>query len=204
MGELSAGGYRATGRPFYNHLIGVASLTAMESRDIKLISAAMLHSVYELGRFPGWLLPPGRNRRRRILTARAGADIEEIVYAFHAVNWRQMLYLKDLSGLSDKEKSLLLLKLADILEDLLEEKGPVGTRKIALWPLHKMDNPLDHLIRLSNEIGAEKFASIFASVGNQKPVKIIEKSAERTYFYTPLNSVLPYALKAQLKQLFRR
>lgn len=204
MGELLAGGYRATGRPFYCHMIGVASLTAMESRDIKLISAAILHSIYELGRFPCWPLPPTLSSRRQMVTARVGADIEKLVYSFYSADWRQKLDPHNLPDIPDPEKDLLLLKIADILEDLLEDNSPIATGKIVFWPLHKLDDPIDHLIQVSNGIGAKKLASLFARFGRLKPAKIIKKSTEKSYFHTPLNSVLPYAFKTQLKRLRRR
>jgi hypothetical protein len=204
MAELVAGGYRATGRPFYNHMIGVASLTALDSRDINLISAALLHSIYELGRFPGWPFPPNLQRRRKLVVARVGVDVEGLVDGFHRADWRQYLAPQDLSAISDRERSLLLLKLADILEDLFEEMGPVSTGKVTLWPFHKLDTPLDHLCRLSSGIGAENLAALFMRAGQLGTSKIIRKSTSRTYYHTPLNSVLPHALKAQLKRLRRR
>lgn len=199
MAELVAGGYRATGRPFYNHLIGVASLIALETRDVKLLSAALLHSSYEFGRFPGWLLPPRLSKRRKFIARQVGEEIEGIVHFYHTASWREILDPQKLPGLSEPEKSLVLLKLADMLEDFIEEKGPISTRKNAFWQLTKMDDPVDYLIRVSTGIGAEKIAAGFKEVSTRSPQVIVERNRDRTYFLTSMKTVFPYYIRAALR-----
>lgn len=200
MAELVAGGYRATGRPFYNHLIGVASLTALETQDVKLISAALLHSSYEFGRFPGWLLPPMLNKRRKIVARYVGEETEQIVHSYYMADWRALLDPQKLPALSETERNLILLKLADMLEDFMEERGPIATHKNALWPFIKMDDPAAYIIGISTGIGAEKIASGFREVSTRSPQRIIERNRDRTYFHTPLRSVLPYFIKSTLQR----
>ncbi len=204
MGELSAGGYRATGRPFYNHLIGVASITAMETRDVDLISAALLHSSYEFGRFSGWLFPPRLKTRREIVANRVGSHIETIIYRYHTADWRHYLDTEKTPLLSADEKNILLLKLSDMLEDFIEEKGPIGTQKNALWPLPKTDNSVDQIIRISDGIGAEKISTAFKELSAQPARVMIERATSKTFFYAPLRSVIPYHIKSALRRLRQR
>lgn len=203
MGELTAGGYRATGRPFYNHLIGVASITAMETHEIDLIIAALLHSIYELGRFPGWLLPPRLKARRELVANRIGNLTETIIYRYHTADWQYYLNAENIPSLSPEEKNILLLKLADMLEDFIEETGPIATQKDALWPLSKLDDPISHIIRISDGINTENITSYFKYTARQPADKLIERTASMTYFHAPMRLILPYRIKAALRRLRR-
>src|SRR5262249_52556405 len=52
--RLFAGQYRATGKPFVAHLVGVASIVARLGERQAVVVAALLHAAYDQGAFPGW------------------------------------------------------------------------------------------------------------------------------------------------------
>ncbi|MCF8467524.1 MAG: hypothetical protein K9G33_09000 [Sneathiella sp.] len=196
MGELAAGGYRATGRPFYNHLIGAASIIARETSDISLICAELLHSSYDFGRFARWIFPPTFAQKRKVIARRAGPEVERYIYLYHEANWPQVLSPENIEEYSPEKKSVILMRVADMLEDFIEDKGPIRANKISLWPLNDIANPVELLARVSEKIGARWIAEQYRQLSQKPARKILQRSNSITYFITPWKFKIPAFLRS--------
>src|SRR5262249_37947301 len=106
--RLFAGQYRATGKPFVAHLVGVASILARLDRRGPLIVAALLHPAYDQGIFPGWRRAVTEAKRAAV-RAVAGDEAEHLVFRYHHHD--------------QADGDVVLLGLANDLEDLVDLAG---------------------------------------------------------------------------------
>ena len=114
--ELFAGLFRACGRPFLAHLVGTASILAEIGAAESTVVAGLLHAAYEQGDFgfTRW-----RNRRGRV-KAVVGTAVEEVIQRYNALKWTKRTIfelLERLDRLSDLDNAVLLMRLANELED---------------------------------------------------------------------------------------
>lgn len=133
---LFAGRLRSTGNTFLAHLVGTASITSSLGGDADLVLAALLHAAYAVGDFGDGvrgLDPAHRARVRAVIGERA----EDLVRAYQQQPWQAA----DIAALLDRidtldadERSLLLLRLANELEDHLDRGMAMsGARRQALY-----------------------------------------------------------------------
>jgi hypothetical protein len=117
--RLFAGQYRANGKPFVAHLVGVASILAAQDRPVETIVAGLLHSVYSFGEF-GDGTRGASPRKRRQVRAAVGDVAEQLAAHYASASW-ELSALEDLerrtARLSPLESGALEIKLADVLED---------------------------------------------------------------------------------------
>lgn len=120
--RLFTGRFRGSGKTFLAHLIGTASIVVGEGAPVPVIAAGLLHAAYQQGDF-GCAWRRCRGRRRDELVGVIGAQAEELVVAYTAMAWngRSVAQLAGHSGaLTAKERHVLLLRLANELEDQLD------------------------------------------------------------------------------------
>ncbi len=135
---LTAGYVRPNHKPFIAHLVGTASIVAAHVsfdhvpdpksearpiRNVDLVSAALLHSVYLIGNFGD-----GRRKhnesRRRIVREQIGTGAEQIVQLFSTISWRMGHFMEMCRGyalLSCTQRAAVAVKLADIHEEYLDQ-----------------------------------------------------------------------------------
>jgi len=116
--------YRSQGSAFINHLVRSASIVMAHGGSIPTVLAAMFHSAYMLDCFT-------RSRRRgykpddrAILAGTIGPDAEEIAWEYARLKWgkREAVeeHMKNLNTYSPVIKSVLVVRLANELEDFLD------------------------------------------------------------------------------------
>ena len=116
------GFYRGQGVPFICHLVRTASLVMREGMPLHVIQAALLHSVYMLGQFEDGLCGTSESHRSFIQKA-VGADAEALIFAYTDA-WKEPGVLRGFwerrESLSAQEKNLLVMRIANEMEDCLD------------------------------------------------------------------------------------
>lgn len=119
---LFSGQFRGSGKTFIAHLIGTASILASLRSAPAVISAGLLHAAYDSGDF-------GDGRRglspakRDYVRAAVGAEVEEYLARYAELKWdRQAVrsIYDRLDSLSSLEKEVVLMRLANEVEDYLD------------------------------------------------------------------------------------
>jgi (p)ppGpp synthase/HD superfamily hydrolase len=117
-----AGHYRACGKPFVCHLVGTASIIASLESDPELISAALLHSVYE----PFFQFGNNRGSARLtpdVIRDAVGENVERYVAAYRDTPWTVTsipALAKDAPSAGTHHSKVLLLRLTNELDDHLD------------------------------------------------------------------------------------
>jgi hypothetical protein len=119
--------YRAGGQPFTCHMVRTGSILLAEGKPLPLVEAALIHAVYDAHRYEHSTRPwPGSKVRRR--RREVGSDVEEIVWAFHKLDWERIgapeIQLRTLPRASLEHRAVLALCVANDLENHMD---------LALW-----------------------------------------------------------------------
>lgn len=130
--QVVAGHFQASEKPLLAHLVGVASILAAHGAHATIVSAGLLHSVYQHGDFGDGGSGIIETRRRTVRRA-VGAASEQLVAAYAVVEWNVQCLANLLArgrNLAPVEEAIALIKLADLLEksahvELVEGPGDV-------------------------------------------------------------------------------
>lgn len=125
LGEtLMDGLYRKTATPFLCHGIRTASIVMRESDSIDIVVAAMLHAVYFLHYFEGSSRRGPRASDKVDLRAQIGEHAEKLIELYPDFPWGSeditKQHIEKVNGYSATSKALLLMLLANELEDHLD------------------------------------------------------------------------------------
>jgi len=131
--RLLDGLYRAHGVPFLCHAVRTASIVMAESRSIDAVLAAMLHAVYFLHYFDRSCRRGPRRSDRVFLRERIGVAAERLVDRYAGFPWGTpdivRGYLEAIDEQSDDARELILMKLANELDDHLDAAPAFVTRE---------------------------------------------------------------------------
>lgn len=120
--HLFTGRFRGSGKTFIAHLVGTASILASLRASITVVTAGMLHAAYAHGDFGAGgrrMSSAKRNELRRVI----GQQAEEYIAQYTAQSWNEQTIFSTydrLDALSPFEQSVLLIHLANELEDHLD------------------------------------------------------------------------------------
>ena len=120
--ELFAGRFRPSGKPFLCHLVGTASILAALKVPSALVAAALLHAAYTQGNFAAADCGMSEAKRRRV-RAVVGDEVEKLVASYGKLVWSEKTVpeiCETLDRMSNKDRDMLLLRLANELEDHLD------------------------------------------------------------------------------------
>jgi nucleoside-diphosphate-sugar epimerase len=116
--------YRAGGQPFICHAVRTASIVLAERQPLPVVKAALVHTTYDAYRYEGSTRPRPDPRLRRRMRREVGNDVEEIVWAFHEVDWESIgapdIHLRELPSASTVLRSVLALRVANDLENHMD------------------------------------------------------------------------------------
>ena len=119
---LFTGRFQPSGKSFLAHVVGTASILATLRSSAPLLAAGLLHNVYENGDFGSVRAGLSRKRRSEIVRL-LGAEVEEVAAQFGRIGWTSAAVQTaryNPAQLSTVERSVLLVRLADFLEHLLD------------------------------------------------------------------------------------
>ena len=156
MTELCGNRYRATGKPFMDHLVGVAGITAVYRPEITLVLAALAHSVYDEADF-GTFWPTITRGSRIELRNRLGDDVDQLARLYSDLEWTlesATALPQRLTAMSAREQDVVFLRIANELEeavnlDLLFYSEARRQKKLALLqdrPGAEEADPRDHAL----------------------------------------------------------
>ena len=118
----SAGWYQADGTPFVTHGVGVASVMAELGHPAAFVAAGLVHNIYDNGDFGDGRQHAVTPRRRRIVRAAVGPEVEELVVRFRDYRVTECPIDRfeaieaGLDRLDETERRLIVLDLADLLQ----------------------------------------------------------------------------------------
>ena len=155
---LFAGHLRGSGKPFLAHLVGTASTLAAISAPPVAVVAGLIHSAYEQGDFG---IARWRRRRDRVHAA-IGKEAEGLVWRYCTMPWTPSEIGRlqtDLGQLSETDRLVVLMRLANELEDNLD---------LSMLHCHPAKDAFrgqrDSLVALARSIGCPELANTFVSV----------------------------------------
>jgi uronate dehydrogenase len=161
--ELFAGGVRPSGKPLLAHLVGTASILAGLDQTPGTVIAGLLHAAYSHGDFGDVRsgTTPARSGRVR---AAVGDEVEERLAAYKALRWDAETIpatLGKLEGLTAGERELLLIRLANELEDQLD----LGLHYSAADRYHVLyaGAAAKHAVEIARGLGFPRLAGELAS-----------------------------------------
>jgi hypothetical protein len=135
MTTLMTGQFRASGKTFIAHLVGTASILGYLHVAAPIVAAALLHAAYSAGDF-GDDRPGISDAKRARVRLAVGEQAEDYICRYHNLPWDDQTIRKvagDLAGMTAIERDVVLMRLANELEDFLD-LGPLycGDQK-RLW-----------------------------------------------------------------------
>lgn len=184
---LFAGQLRPEGRPFLCHAVGVAGILVMIGAPVPIVIGGLLHSAYTHGDFGLGRGEVNRAARSRFRAA-VGAEIEGLVAAYSDLPWRAASvaqYAADIEALSADVRQIVLVRLANELEDALDE---------GLRLSRKTQNPhraiaLESLVGLAAGVGQPRLASALGRALDPDRVttdlEALRESALGSYYVCP-------------------
>ncbi len=161
---------RANWKPFIVHLIGTASIAAWDSKSPDLIGAALIHSALEFGRFPFgvWTRP----QKLAFVGDRTSPTIAELIGAYYEARHEPLLNTGAASAA--RQPLIVHLRLANALDDILDEMGPVRTAK-QIAELRDGPRGLVNLAAVARQVNAPVLAAAFAEAAALTPVEPIAR-----------------------------
>lgn len=122
---MSEGIYRAQRVPLLCHQIRTASIVLHENRPMPVIIAALLHASYFISFFKGSCRQRPRRAHRKQIQREFGAEVDELIFQYARVSWYSCEaideHIKQIDDYDEQMKNLLLLRLANELEDYLDK-----------------------------------------------------------------------------------
>jgi len=129
---LFSGRFQASGKVFISHVVGTASILASLRLPVEVVAAGLLHNVYLNGDFGDGrrsITDARREQVRRVV----GNEVEQYVAGFATLHWdsQKRAIIRDRpEDLDPIDRSVILLRLADHLEQLLDRatlySGDIG------------------------------------------------------------------------------
>src|SRR5215831_7070802 len=120
--HLCPASFRGSGKPLLAHLVGTASILAWLGQPSRVVTAGLLHAVYAFGDFGDASRGAGDARRTRVREAVGGA-VEDLVFRYTYFDWNANTIpaiRERVSSLSTGEREVLVIRLANELEDHLD------------------------------------------------------------------------------------
>jgi (p)ppGpp synthase/HD superfamily hydrolase len=116
--HLFAARIQPSGRCFISHVVGTASILAVNAAPAELVAAGLVHNVYCTGDFGDYRKYVTDSRRKRIRNA-IGDGAEQYAYHFATKRWNtaglQNTH-QQIQGMKEPERRAVLLYLADQLD----------------------------------------------------------------------------------------
>lgn len=160
--KLFTGSFRASGKTFIAHLIGTASILAHLNASSSIVAAGLLHAVYDFGDFGGWHRGGVTTLKRIRLRQEVGIEVENYIADYSALKWNHQTIPQIFALLpewGEKQKSVVLIRLANELEDCLDLSLLYCTKKMEIYSTCQPEMVSD----MANKLGFPTLASALTS-----------------------------------------
>jgi len=182
--ELFSCQYRPSGKTLIAHLVGLASILGTLHVPCELVVAGLLHAAYAHGDFGGLRTGISDQKRRKVREV-TGEIAETYVAGYSLLTWNHQTMLtssQNVSNLSQIERNVLVMRLANELEDHLDSgilycSNAIGRQK----GLHIVDSLLIELAALLGypALGAELERAFCPTREHPIPIGLTPLNANR-------------------------
>ena len=160
---LFASQLRPEGRPFLCHLVGVASILALDDAPASAVIGGLLHSAYSHGDFghgPGHVMDAARRRVRAVV----GEEVDRLLTCYSRYPWNARTvdeWLAHPATLEPDTRQIAVIRLADALEDTLDHGLELSA---------KASNPhravaVERVVALADAMGYPSLGSALEQLG---------------------------------------
>ncbi|MEH1929764.1 MAG: DUF6817 domain-containing protein [Nostoc sp.] len=201
--RLFTGYFRGSGKTSIAHLVGTASILASVAAPIEVITAGLLHAAYEFGDFGDGVRGISKHKRQSVRRV-VGEVTENYVAQYMALRWNESTILefsRNLEGLSKTESYLLLIRLANELEDHLD-RGILYCENVEKR-LHYLKNCGDLMTEMAINLGFPTLAQEMSQVFTANLSTTITSEIKSDHAYSYLIPTTPY-IKRLIGQLHYR
>ena len=164
--ELFGGHFRPNGKPFVCHLIGTASVLASLAVPMPTVLCGLLHAAYTHGDFNGQRRGM-TDRKRRQFRELVGEDVERLLHAYTVLSWNAHMVRElhsRIDQLSDDEQAVVLVRLANELEDYLD----LGMAYCGKTSSKSLLAAHDEMLELARRLGSAELASELAQAMDEQ------------------------------------
>jgi len=122
--RFANGIYRAQGIPLIEHLTRTASILIACQQSIHVVITGLLHAVFVIHKFDHSKRSSDISLRKKDLEESFGKELSRMVYQYEELDWYKANvlqgYVLNFEQLTDEKKSLLIIRLANELDDHLD------------------------------------------------------------------------------------
>jgi (p)ppGpp synthase/HD superfamily hydrolase len=177
--RLMTGQYRASRKTFIAHLVGTASILAWLRTSSVLVSAGLLHAIYESGDFGDGIHRGSHPSRKGVVQDAVGSEIERVVAQYATFSWNPhtiQMILNRVQDLEQWERDVVVIRLANELEEFLDFGLAYCGEHRRNQALYQEEN-FDVVIQLSHKLGyselGHELATTFSATKNiQFPLQL--------------------------------
>ena len=187
--ELFTGQFRSNGKPFINHLVGTTSILVTLHQSLDVVIAGLLHAVYVQGDF-------GRNEigilstKTKQIQAAVGLSIERYIASYTVTKWPIQ---KSVEDLSEFERSVIIMRLADTLEDHLD----LGILYSSQAKRRNAGKHIENQIELAQKLNLLDIADHLSEINSSEKMTV-NKVAEFTNEHNYSHLVIPKSCRRRL------
>lgn len=160
--DLYTGYFHGDGKPFVCHGIAVASIIAHLNQPDDLVVAAVVHNIYSNGNFGDGKKNIVTDDRQARVCALVGRRVDDLLIRFREMRLRRSLdsILEGFDGLSDDDRMLVLMDLADHCEKFLD--CALAYYGDCSWII-EFDVPnISKIVELSERLGYPELGRLYA------------------------------------------
>ena len=186
--KLFSGRYRANGKPFLAHLVGTASILVTQNSPVSVVVAGLLHAAYAQGDF-GDRQHGITRAKQTYLTQVVGEEIEGLVARYTSFAWDEQaitIARSKLNELSQVERQILLIRLANSLEDELDLGMLYCRKRTHSSPEVHTYQILEIAFELGHSILAEQLAEALRRAEIANVPSILRSEKESSFTISPV------------------
>jgi (p)ppGpp synthase/HD superfamily hydrolase len=180
--RLLAGLHNGDGRPFVDHMVGLASLLHHYGQPPAVVIAGLLHSIYGNGDFGAFC---SFARAQALIRREAGPEVEAYVSGFHRLAWNRRgieRHAQEVVSYDATDRTCLVMRLANEIDHLLDDA--VLYRSDALQYLAARTERVPQYRALAETLGvsviADDFERLLADVRTRSvPAGLCEPGTRR-------------------------
>jgi hypothetical protein len=158
--RLFTGHFRPNGNTFLAHLVRTASILAAVPAPTPVVVAGLLHAAYTHGEFGDGRRPASADKRAEVRAA-IGDESERLVHRYGTLPWRDVVSARSARALSAEDQVVMLVRLANELDEGLEATGP----DVSPSDAERAGNKLRACAETARDLGHATLAGALDEVG---------------------------------------
>jgi (p)ppGpp synthase/HD superfamily hydrolase len=204
--RLLAGLHNGDGRPFVDHMVGLAILLHHYGQPPAVVTAGLLHSIYGNGDFGAFC---SFARAQALIRREVGPEVEAYVSGFHRLAWNRRgieRHVQEVAGYDATDRTCLVMRLANEIDHLLDDA--VLYRSDALPYLAARVERVPQYRTLAETLGvsviADDFERLLADVRTRSVPAALRESGARRVLSPSYGRTLVAMIRERLDALVPR